>query len=117
MNQIISKYEFDEKFLKFCLFNKNNEKILDFSLSHESECCETFGMSLIPSDIQQFINKKILKITKIKKNNKDDEGSTYTIKIKTDIGSFKIIAYNNHNGYYTHDVNIEYDKVNIIDSI
>lgn len=117
MNQIISKYDFDEKYLKFYLFNKNNEKILYFSLSHESECCETFGMSLIPSDIQPFINKKILEITKQKKNNKDDESNTYTITIKTENGSFEIIAYNNHNGYYTHDVNIEYDKMNIIDSI
>jgi hypothetical protein len=43
--------------------------------------------------------------------------SSYIISVKTTQGSFMLLVYNCHNGYYFHDVNIEYDDVNILDSI
>jgi hypothetical protein len=43
--------------------------------------------------------------------------ASYIVSVKTTQGSFLIFAYNEHSGYYCHDVNIEYDDVNILDSL
>jgi hypothetical protein len=105
----ISKYEFDENFMKFYLYNEQNKQILCVSMDPDTRCCEQFGIKF-PADMTPFINKTILSIKTVYTDNM----SCYKINITTHGGSFDIIVYNEHNGYYPHRIHIEYADV-IID--
>ena len=110
----ISKYEFDENFMKFYLYNEQNKQILCVSMDPEKQCCERFGINF-PADMTPFINKTILSINIYQDILSDSYGmSYYKIDITTDGGSFDIMLYNEHNSYYSHRIHIEYDDV-IID--
>jgi hypothetical protein len=121
MNQTVSRYEYDKGLMKLSLFNENDENILYISLSHELNCCENFGM-YIQNLNSKILNKRIqnikVKQTRTEKEYSDGPKTTYTTTIKMDDDTtIKVVLYNEHNGYYTHDVNITYDDVNILDSI
>jgi hypothetical protein len=65
-----------------------------------------------------FINKTILSINIYQDILSDSYGmSYYKIDITTDGGSFNIMLYNEHNGYYSHRIHIEYDDVIIDENI
>jgi len=120
IRECISKYEFDENFMKFYLYNEQNKQILCVSMDPDTQCYEHFGINF-PADMTPFINKTILSIKTVYTTNEDqiilsdsDNMSCYKINITTHGGSFEILVYNEHDGSYPHRIHIEYADV-IID--
>jgi len=70
-----------------------------FNFDNDQQCCEDFGYfhSFDIKDLRNFIGAKLKTIEL------SDDNSF--IKFKTDKGDFNITIYNNHNGYYGHEVN------------
>jgi hypothetical protein len=79
-----------------------------FAISTVRSCCERFGVYFeypVAMTKTDFVGAIITNI-RWGKETRDDESehNSSEIIIETSRGSFSIIAYNNHNGYYSHHV-------------
>ena len=85
------------------------------------QCCEHFGYFVSEDDPNQFVGANLLEIrlTDTALNNKklEEYGINYEyamiqfVDFVTDKGVFQIAVYNEHNGYYGHDIVILKDNV------
>lgn len=98
----------------------DKEKKLYYLIENVQLCCETFSVEYNSEDLEKLINTEITSISSHKSTSATDytETSSEIVKIQgvkegEDIEVF-IEIYNNHNGYYKHQVKIsyyEYDKL------
>ena len=81
-------------------------------IENRQDCCERFGYLSSEDDLDEFLGATILDATRTDtslctKKLKDNELSTddcLFITFKTDRGDFQLVVYNQHNGYYGHNV-------------
>lgn len=101
---------------------KTDEEILTLLISNEQNCCEDWGNICSPDNIKDFIGAEIYKIDLV-----DDEYvkspllqkeiphpdclDCAFINFETDRGELQFAVYNNHNGYYGHEVIIKREKI------
>jgi hypothetical protein len=75
-------------------------------------CCEQFGYFMTNDNIDEFVGSKLLEIkltdTLLKVENFDKEysGNIMFVNIETSKGTLQFVAYNDHNGYYSHEATI-----------
>ena len=87
-------------------------KNINLTISNSTYCCETYGV-FTESTMKSFIGATYL-FTKINditdcQDKQDENSKELNIDIHTDRGIISIKFYNHHNGYYSHDINIEYE--------
>jgi hypothetical protein len=85
-------------------------------ISNYQSCCESWGHFLSEDNPAEFIGATLVdvKITDELLNKKRlseldylDEGGVMFVDIETDRGVLQFVAYNSHNGYYSHSATVE----------
>lgn len=105
-----------------------NEYISDYLYSINCECCcENWGYLSSEDDFGSFIGSELKNVYvtdselgTIVSNMKEDldAGSAMFINVETTRGLLQFAAYNEHNGYYGHDVRLvsKYDDKTVIEA-
>lgn len=100
-------------------------------ISNQQQCCEDWGYLMTPDNVQEFVGATLLNVKRIPMSEVDPKHSRYSnvpvneftdevdifINVETDRGTLQFTAYNDHNGYYGHDVIIKSNQCNIDESI
>jgi len=94
------------------LITTNLQKI-ELLISAEGQCCEHFGYFISHDDVKEFIDSELIKIEtvdkalNVEKFNHEIEQYEFPncmfVNITTNKGLLQFVAYNSHNGYYSHD--------------
>jgi len=90
-------------------------------MQNDHLCCESFGV-YTASNLDDFVGADFLSIeTGESTHDEDYKGFDFMIYVEvyilTNKGKLTIKFYNEHNGYYTHDVFINSKSINKTDSI
>ena len=95
-------------------------KNIYLTISNSQHCCETYGVNTI-SGTRQYIGATYKSVDILEVSNCDDAMDEFsrqmTIKIHTDRGIMDITFYNQHNGYYSHDVMVQTEKGTYYESL
>ena len=99
------------------------DKELVFKISNGQSCCEVYGYYMMENNKE--VNKLSNHIGSTVKNveycisddKEDDYKYNCKITVYTDKGDFMIILYNEHNGYYPHDISLQILDKCILDSL
>lgn len=103
-------------------------------IDNESSCCESWGYMMTNDDIKEFIGAYIFSIsltdtelgtkniTPKCENDDDDDGDDRAkhvmfVNIDTTRGTLQFAAYNEHNGYYGHEVEIKSHQLTHTDTL
>jgi hypothetical protein len=81
-------------------------------ICNEQNCCENWGYLASEDDLSNFVGGRLLDVvttdealnTKILKPYSLQTEECIFVTFKTDKGDFQLVAYNQHNGYYGHDI-------------
>jgi hypothetical protein len=93
----------------------DSTKDITCKIENSHKCCEKWGV-YTKSNLNEFIDAEYLSIdvSKIKKK-KNEDMRMVDITITTNRGNISLQLYNEHNGYYSHEVFIESEKgINIL---
>lgn len=83
--------------------------VWQFGISAERKCCEDWGFIECPDDPATIIGHEFIKITPINTDDWVETGKTDNtafVNVCTDRDTLQFVVYNDHNGYYGHDVSI-----------
>lgn len=103
---------------------KTNDQTIFVGVDNIQSCCENWGYISSLDDTKDFIGAELLNIVKV-----DTALKTYDIDKDTDLksiekesimfvnfetskGTFQLVCYNDHNGYYGHDAVIISKQLN-----
>lgn len=86
-----------------------------FLIDNFQNCCENWGYLSTPDELSDYVGADLLSVKKVtvndcaeNKNLKDmaeyDPANTMFVNIETSNGLLQFAVYNQHNGYYGHDV-------------
>ncbi len=112
---------------------KTSEQDVFLKIGSEQQCCEEYGYFFCNDDFSDFIGSDVLDITltdtelNTEKFNEialqqlgrgnSFEGALVFVNIETSKGTLQFVAYNEHNGYYGHQVIIESKQTSFCDYI
>ncbi len=111
-------FNLGEKYNQFDGYKITTDKQEIFVLiSNGQSCCEQWGYLSSNDGLEDFSGAELLKLELVdealnKQQIKDefkyglDEGSIIFVNFETDRGTFQLAVYNNHNGYYGHNIKI-----------
>ena len=105
---------------------KTNLQEIKVGIENGQSCCEQWGYltSEDSDDLDSFIGGELLSITstdstlmsttldKLSTEGIDIDSAVF-ITFETTKGTFQITAYNEHNGYYAHDVKVLSNQLNL----
>jgi hypothetical protein len=89
-------------------------------MADESQCCEAWGYFWCNDDPQEFVGAALqgvamvdtaLDVIKLEANSTVEDVAIF-VNIDTDRGTLQFVAYNDHNGYYGHQVQVECNQLN-----
>ncbi len=89
------------------------------AIDNRTQCCEDWGYLSSEDELRRFLYTELRSIhitdTALKSYDLPEEGdgrylNTMFVTFETDYGPFQLIAYNEHNGYYGHDVIVVSDS-------
>nr|UVY65240.1 MAG: PGDYG protein [Bacteriophage sp.] len=109
----------------YCI--ETDSRQLYFVINNGQDCCENWGYLSSEDDFGSFIGSELknvyvtdTKLGTIVSNMKEDldAGSAMFINVETTRGLLQFAAYNEHNGYYGHDVLLvsKYDDKTVIEA-
>lgn len=109
----------------YCI--ETDSRQLYFVINNGQDCCENWGYLSSEDDFGSFIGSELknvyvtdTKLGTIVSNMKEDldAGSAMFINVETTNGLLQFVAYNEHNGYYGHDVQLvsKYDDKIVIEA-
>lgn len=88
-----------------------------FLIDNYENCCEDWGYLSTPDELSDYVGADLLSVKRVtvndcveNKNLKDmmkqeyDPTNTMFVNVETSNGLLQFAAYNQHNGYYGHDV-------------
>lgn len=104
-----------------------------FGIDNDSQCYENYGYIATEDDFAEFVGAELIEVdttdkerlskTLMKDSNTILDGSNEIeleaamfITFKTSAGVFQLVVYNEHNGYYSHDVIYSVDGKKLIDT-
>lgn len=98
---------------------------IKLGISNGQNCCEQWGYLMSQDDFSHFIGAVVLNIEGVDSRNASIdlgrelyEGNAMFINIYTTAGLLQFVAYNEHNGYYSHEaVVVENGTVTISESL
>ena len=100
---------------------ETTKQVIKFSMDLDISCCEHPGYFLSEDNPKDYLDSELLSIqvtdeclNKKELENQVDlyEGSALFVDINTNVGTLQFVAYNEHNGYYGHEVTIKSDQLN-----
>lgn len=115
------------------IYITTNKAVLKFEIGADRQCCEYFGYFLysefdkpyehfVGAEIYQIFisndeseNKKVFDITEGVEHSMYDIDAAVFINVMTSKGKMQVVIYNEHNGYYGHE--IRYTLVNKTEKI
>ena len=94
----------------------------------EQQCCETYGSFCSNDEPDDFIGSELVnicttnnalktKVTSSKNLSSFDEGDCIFVNLETNKGVLQFAVYNEHNGYYGHDVRIQSNQLSYENTI
>lgn len=93
-----------------------NDQVITMLIDDYQSCCESWGYFMSEDDIQRFVGSFITDVTltdislnthKLEESGfYEDAGGVIFVNINTSYGTLQFVAYNAHNGYYGHTVNV-----------
>lgn len=92
----------------FIVFLDNNESI-KMGICNGQSCCENWGYFMTNDDVSEFIGAQVLSVNivdqclNVERAPRIYEGGVMFVNIETDKGTLQFTAYNEHNGYYSHE--------------
>ena len=94
-------------------------------ISNYQDCCENWGYMTTLDSSSDFIGAELLDIkitnaaleTAIVPVNYYESGTAIFITFETSKGDFQLVVYNEHNGYYSHDVVVQSNQLNFKESL
>jgi hypothetical protein len=98
---------------------QTSKQTIKIGISSGQSCCENSGYMISEDDTSMFLQSELLNITLtdtnmfVKEFEEEwiDYDSAMFVNIETNKGTFQIAVYNEHNGYYGHDVFIESNQL------
>jgi len=107
--QSIETFEDPGHWMGYKIIMSDSDKNIAFKIENASNCCEKWGM-YTKNNLNEFIGAEYYSVAIGKPKIADDEMSIIKIKINTNKGNITLQLYNQHNGYYPHDVFIQSEK-------
>ena len=106
----IQTFDNHKKWMGYEITMNDPTKNIICKIDNIDRCCENWGIHT-KDNIIEFIGAEFnsIDVSKIKCN-RYDEMSIIDITISTDKGNFVLQFYNQHNGYYSHDVYIQTEQ-------
>jgi len=98
-----------------------NQEIL-MGIGSMGMCCENFGYLMSEDNLDDFIGSELIKIESVDvslnvkviehlSNQSVDMDSCMFFNLYTTSGMLQFVAYNEHNGYYSHDVSFRSNQL------
>lgn len=106
-----------------------DKQTITLAIDDEACCCESWGYFLTEDDTSKFIGAELRGVTLTDVNRstrtfvtgwdvdagKDDihldDGNVMFVNVETDRGVLQFVAYNAHNGYYSHQARVSSQQV------
>ena len=97
-------------------FIMNDGSKISFKMQHDQKCCENFGAYTDSSPLFDTFIGAVFESFKVgeKIRTSGSDERKLEVDVFTDRGKIKIVFYNEHNGYYSHDVSIHSKSINKI---
>ena len=95
-----------------------DEQTIFVGISNDQSCCENWGYLMSEDDLDDFKGAELKAIEIVdealnKATMKDMyEGGAMFVNFETDKGTLQFVAYNEHNGYYSHEAVIVSKQLN-----
>ena len=107
---------------------ETDKHIFYILIYNEQCCCEDFGYFASEDDLAQFIGNEVLEVrttdTELKgksmkflSDNYISESSVQFVDFVTNKGVLQFAVYNEHNGYYGHDILILCDQEELLSDV
>ncbi len=109
---------------------KTNKQEIYMVINNGQSCCEDWGSIIVNDDDKYFLGAELTSIekvddslnpNKISSNSGDEywsnEKNIMFININTNKGTLQLAVYNQHNGYYSHDVLFVSNQLKVDDSL
>ena len=98
-----------------------NKQVMKMLIDDESSCCESWDILASEKDFSEYIGAEIQEVVQVDEQlmpyadmqDSIDEGGSVMVNIVTNKGTIQFVAYNNHNGYYGHQVTFESTQLKI----
>lgn len=95
------------------------KQTINIGISDQQDCCEQAGYVTSEDSFEDFIGAGLLSIEVVSEAlertpvpDLSYEGSAMFVNVNTSKGLFQIVAYNIHNGYYSHEAVVISRKTN-----
>lgn len=100
-------------------------------IDNDSQCCESWGYFFSNDQPEDFVGARLLDVkltddalneAKFKEHNVDPksswfEGGLMFVNLETDRGTLQFVAYNDHNGYYSHEARVTCQQLTHAESL
>lgn len=97
-----------------------DQQTIRLGISNAQDCCESWGYFTSEDDVNQFVGAELLGLevvdSALKPHQLADiglyEDSCMFVNINTSKGLLQFVAYNEHNGYYSHEAAVISKQLN-----
>lgn len=94
---------------------KTNLQEIQIGIENSQHCCETFGALITNDDTEEFIGAEVLGVTLTDTalnvidwlSGDFRDGGIQFVNIETNKGTLQYAVYNEHNGYYGHEIQVK----------
>lgn len=108
----ITDHKFDDgsSYDGYCI--ETNQQAIYLLIDNYQSCCENWGYFMSQDNIADFIGQELLSLKivdtalNVEKVVDVYEGGIMFVNLETPIGVLQFTAYNEHNGYYSHDAKV-----------
>lgn len=94
-----------------------DQQVIQLLIDNSQDCCEQWGVITTEDNLLDFIGAELLSLAMVDTNYKKhpltkewglylEEGGAVFIDVETNKGKLQFVLYNEHNGYYGHQVKI-----------
>lgn len=102
-----------------------DKQTIRLGIDNSRKCCENWGYFWCNDDVNEFVgasvlgvsitdsalNQAIMQANDVNDNDRWFEGRVMFVNIDTDRGVLQFVAYNEHNGYYSHEARVECEQL------
>ncbi len=126
MNETITKFvRIDDYDLGYEIHT--SEQVIKILISNSPGCCDRWGFITTEDTLDDIIGGELLSLATIDSELKSHpltvdresfyEGGACFVDMLTSKGKLQFVLYNEHNGYYGHEIRIESNQFNHTDTL
>ena len=97
-----------------------NNQTIYLLIENGQSCCEDWGYLMSHDNFDEFIGAQLLGLREVSAseiNGVPDGAYTVFVNVETNKGTLQFVAYNDHNGYYGHEVRVVSEQLNMTESV